>query len=56
MNALERIDRWSEAHSNFLLDTLRVFLGFVLVLKGIEFGSNPKELYLVIQGTPFEFN
>jgi len=55
MNAVERLDHGAERHQSIVMDSLRVVLGCILVIKGIEFGRNPQDLYLLIQGTPFDF-
>lgn len=55
MNVIQRVDHWSETHRYLLLDLIRVVLGAILIIKGIQFGKNPKDVYLVVKETPFDF-
>ncbi len=44
MNTIDRITIWGDRHHVGWLDFFRVMLGGILFFKGIEFGSNPREI------------
>lgn len=54
MNLFERIDNWTERHHSIWMDVLRIGLGAVLILKGLEFGRDPKEIDYIITNSPFD--
>ena len=53
MNYVQRIEHWGEAHHPGWLDFVRMALGLVLVVKGVEFASNMDKLMNLMSGLPF---
>ncbi len=55
MNTFQKIDLWSDKHQNIFMDGLRMLLGLVLVIKGIQFGLHPHDVKVIVSQTPFSF-
>lgn len=55
MNTFEKIDRWTGRHHYLWMDIFRIMLGAILIIKGIEFGNNPKDIQLFVSNTPFDY-
>ena len=45
-------NQWARAHSYIFTDLIRIGLGVLLIVKGVEFMSNPEQFNLVME--PFE--
>ena len=44
MGLIKNLNKWANAHTYLILDLIRVLLGIVLFVKGIEFMSNHEEM------------
>jgi uncharacterized membrane protein YphA (DoxX/SURF4 family) len=44
MNAIQRLEQWGEAHHPRYMDIVRIALGVLLVVKGVEFANNSSTL------------
>jgi putative oxidoreductase len=55
MNTFQKIEQWSDKHQNVFMDGLRMLLGLVLVIKGIQFGLHPHDVKVLVSQTPFSF-
>jgi putative oxidoreductase len=53
MNYVERLEHWGDAHHPKWLDFVRIALGIMLLLKGIEFANNMNQLMAMMSGLPF---
>lgn len=53
MNYVQRIEHWGETHHPRWLDFVRMALGLVLVVKGVEFANNMDKLTNLMSGLPF---
>ncbi len=52
MGRIKTLNKWANAHTYIPLDLLRVTLGVFLIVKGVEFMSNPAEMAVVME--PFK--
>ncbi|MEN8788889.1 MAG: DoxX family protein [Flavobacteriaceae bacterium] len=52
MGRIKSLNKWANAHTYVPLDLLRVALGVFLIVKGIEFMSDPVEMAIVME--PFK--
>lgn len=52
MGRIKTWNKWANAHTYYLLDIIRVALGVFLIVKGIDFMSNPEQMVKVMK--PFE--
>ena len=52
MGRIKRWNKWANAHTNIGFDLLRVALGVFLIVKGVEFMSEPEEMNTVME--PFK--
>ena len=48
MRTVVRLNKWANAHTNFMIDALRVATGLFLVYKGIQFISETQYLEVVL--------
>lgn len=48
MNSLTKFDDWTFKHHHKWLDILRIFLGLILIAKGIAFIANSDQVILMI--------
>ena len=48
MRTVVRLNKWANAHTNFMIDALRVAIGLFLVYKGIQFISETQYLEVVL--------
>jgi uncharacterized membrane protein YphA (DoxX/SURF4 family) len=53
MNQAQRIEHWGETHHPGWLDFVRMALGAVFVVKGVEFANNMDKLMNLMSGLPF---
>ncbi|WP_318309049.1 DoxX family protein [Flagellimonas crocea] len=44
MGLIKKLNKWANAHTNLVFDLLRIMLGIILFVKGIEFMSDFKEM------------
>ena len=44
MGLIKKLNKWANAHTYLILDLIRVLLGIVLFVKGIEFMTNFEEM------------
>ncbi len=49
MGRIKVLNKWANAHTYYILDILRAALGVVLILKGIDFMTNPEQMTLVME-------
>ncbi|GGD50763.1 DoxX family protein [Muriicola marianensis] len=49
MGTIKTLNKWANAHTYYGLDMLRVALGVFLILKGVEFMSDPVAMGLVME-------
>ena len=52
MGLIKNLNKWANAHTYLILDLIRVLLGVVLFVKGIEFMTNYEEMERLAE--PFE--
>jgi uncharacterized membrane protein YphA (DoxX/SURF4 family) len=52
MGWIKARNQWATAHSYFWIDLIRIGLGVLLIVKGVEFMSDPEQFGKVMQ--PFE--
>ena len=52
MGWLKTRNQWAKAHSYIWIDLIRIGIGVLLIVKGVEFMSNPEQFNLVMK--PFE--
>ena len=52
MGLIKNLNKWANAHTYLILDLIRVLLGVVLFVKGIEFMTNYEEMEQLAE--PFE--
>jgi uncharacterized membrane protein YphA (DoxX/SURF4 family) len=52
MGRIKSLNKWANAHTYVPLDLLRVALGVFLIVKGVEFMSDPVEMAIVME--PFK--
>jgi putative oxidoreductase len=55
MKTLYKIYHWSDEHHFILLDFLRICLGTILLIKGIQFGQNQNDIEVIADNGPFNF-
>ncbi len=55
MDTFQKIDLWTDKHHSILMDGLRILLGLVLIVKGIQFGLNPHDIKILVNQTPLNF-
>ena len=48
MGRIKTLNKWANAHTYIPLDLLRVALGVFLIVKGVDFMSNPTEMAVVM--------
>jgi uncharacterized membrane protein YphA (DoxX/SURF4 family) len=53
MNSIERLEHWGDAHHPKWLDFVRIALGLLLLLKGVEFANNMNQLMFMMSSLPF---
>ncbi len=53
MKALEKLERWADAHHPKWIDVVRIFFGLFIFYKGISFIQNNDELMSLMQGSMF---
>jgi putative oxidoreductase len=53
MNYVERLGHWGDAHHPKWLDFVRIALGLLLLLKGVEFANNMNQLMFMMSSLPF---
>jgi putative oxidoreductase len=51
MNVLQKIEYWADHHHPIWLDTIRIFLGLLLVIKGVAFIINKEEVIQKLSST-----
>ena len=52
MGRIKTLNKWANAHTYLPLDLLRMALGVFLIVKGIQFMSDPQEMNVVME--PFK--
>ncbi|MFZ5553884.1 MAG: DoxX family protein [Bacteroidota bacterium] len=50
MNTISKIIHWGDTHHPGWMDGLRILLGLILFIKGVQFAGDPKGLYQVLEG------
>lgn len=55
MKTLSNIESWADAHHPKWLDVVRMFLGLVLIFKGISFLGNTEVIVTMLQDSTVEF-
>jgi uncharacterized membrane protein YphA (DoxX/SURF4 family) len=48
MGRIKALNKWANAHTNYLIDLVRAALGFFLILKGVDFMSDAEAMALVM--------
>lgn len=48
MTTVRELNKWANAHTNFAIDTLRIFFGIFLLLKGVSFITEKEYLFEVL--------
>ncbi len=55
MKAISNIEAWADAHHPKWLDIIRIFLGLILIVKGISFLGNTELLVAMLKNSTVEF-
>jgi len=55
MNTFQKIDLWTNKHHSIFMDGLRILLGLILFIKGIQFGLNITDIKILVNQTPLNF-
>ncbi len=55
MKAISNIEAWADAHHPKWLDIIRIFLGLILIVKGISFIDNTELLVAMLKNSTVEF-
>jgi len=52
MGTIKALNKWANAHSYYLIDLVRIILGVYLIIKVVDFMSNPAQMNVVME--PFQ--
>ena len=55
MDTFQKIDLWTDKHHSILMDGLRILLGLILIVKGVQIGLNPHDIKILVNHTPLNF-
>ncbi len=55
MKVVSNIEHWADAHHPKWIDVVRIFLGLVLIAKGISFLGNTEVIVQMLQNSTVEF-
>lgn len=55
MKVISNIESWADSHHPKWIDFLRVFLGIVLIAKGVSFIGNTEQIVVMLKDSSIEF-